>query len=118
MSFKNKVLLTSLNNLPFEEYRRLLTEVNNEDYCTSPPVKPAPGDVILYHNRSKPMDWKSDQFRWREYGRKQIPKADPYLQCIYYKSFVVDKIFTRMAYTLLSDGKFPSTTIVRASPDI
>jgi len=46
MSFKNKVLLTSLNNLPFEEYRRLLTEVNNEDYCTSPPVKPAPVDTI------------------------------------------------------------------------
>jgi len=56
MAFKNKVLLTSLNNLPFEEYRRLLTNVNNEDYCTSPPVKPAPGDVILYHNSSKPMD--------------------------------------------------------------
>lgn len=56
MSFKNKVLLTSLNNFPFEEYRRLLTEVNNENYCTSPPVKPAPGDMILYHNRSKPMD--------------------------------------------------------------
>lgn len=81
--FKNKVLLTSLNNLPFEEYRRLLTEVNNEDYCTSPPVKPAPGDVILYHNSSKPMDWKSDQFRWREYGRKQIHKADPYISNVF-----------------------------------
>lgn len=58
------------------------------------------------------MDWKNDQFCWPDYGRKQIPKADPYLQCIYYKTFFVDKQFTKMAYSLLSDGKFASTTIV------
>lgn len=78
--FSNTVYDTSTDPLTSDEYRIILNCSEANKWCTTPPVKPNPGDIFLYKNEKKPLDWKSDQYRWRDVGRGKQPKQSPFLQ--------------------------------------
>jgi len=78
--FSNTVFNISACPLTSDEYRIILNCAEANKWCTTPPVKPNPGDIILYKNEKKPLDWKSDQYRWRDIGRAKQPKQSPFLK--------------------------------------
>ena len=60
-------------------------------------------------------NWKCDQYRWLNYGSKEIPKRDPLVKKLFYIGKNPEgktNKFQRHAYTLIGDQRYPKPVLV------
>uniref|UniRef100_A0A8D8Z7T3 Uncharacterized protein n=1 Tax=Cacopsylla melanoneura TaxID=428564 RepID=A0A8D8Z7T3_9HEMI len=97
----NNVYSFSENFLPINAYVKIFNTSNTTDEvrCTqNPPVKPKPSEIFVYTNAAKPEDWRSDQYRWDQVGKKKLPRNKPTVTCTYFKESSQGSNFTKRAY--------------------
>lgn len=104
--------MTSERQLDIGDVIKLLENVEQYEYVHSPPMKPKAGEAYLFVPAcpEEQDNWKCDQYRWVNYGSKEIPKRDPLVK----KLFFIGKNpegktnkFQRHVYTLIGDQRFP-----------
>jgi len=98
--------MTSATALSANQYFKLLkSDFDDSQVCIRPPVLAKPSEIYIYKNAVNKEDWRADRYRWENYGDKLLPKQDPIIRAMYFKSFVVGLKFVKRAYTLLKNGQ-------------
>ncbi|XP_002156677.1 uncharacterized protein LOC100203952 [Hydra vulgaris] len=117
VNWGTSVCTKSEKQLDIGEVMKFLENINQYPNVSYPPAKPKAGDAYLFvaNIQEEQENWKSDQYRWLNYGSKDIPKRDPLVK----KLFFVGKNpegktnkFQRHVYTLIGDQRVPKPVLV------
>lgn len=109
--------MSSEKQLEIGDVIRLLENIEQYAFSNLPPIKPKAGEAHLFVPASpeEQDNWKCDQYRWLNYGSKEIPKRDPLVKKLFYIGKNPEgktNKFQRHAFTLIGDQRFPKPVLV------
>ncbi|KAL1448691.1 hypothetical protein WDU94_009841 [Cyamophila willieti] len=100
--------------LSINGYVKIFNDTDEARCTQTPPVKPKPSEIFVYTNVARPEDWRSDQYRWIQMGKKKLPQNNPSVTCTYFKEFTKGSYFLKRAYRkIVNNIEVKDRTIVQ-----